>query len=160
MDLLKIINNKTIIYPLKSISKADAMQELLDYFYHLDYLTSTIKLLSYLDDQEKEFNSASGRGVAYHYHTSIEINETLAVLGISKEGVDYNAADGMLCHFILLILEPKDEPNKHRILINLFQNLIKDSKIKSQLLDINSSNEAEDIIKEWQNQNNISDDLL
>ena len=66
----------------------------------------------------------------------------------------------MLCHFILLILEPKDEPNKHRILINLFQNLIKDSKIKSQLLDINSSNEAEDIIKEWQNQNNISDDLL
>ena len=53
MDLLKIINNKTIIYPLKSISKADAMQELLDYFYHLDYLTSTIKLFSYLDNHEK-----------------------------------------------------------------------------------------------------------
>ena len=160
MDLLQIINNKTIIYPLKSTSKADVMHELLDYFYHLNYLTSTIKLFSYLDNKEQEFNSASGRGVAYHYHTSIEINETLAVLGISKEGIDYKATDGMLCNFILLILEPKNEPNKHRILINLFQNLIKDSNIKSKLLDINSSKEAEDILKNWQNLNNTTDDLL
>ena len=105
MKLLDKINSQTIILPLKSTCKNDVIHELLDYFYKLNYLTSTVKLFSYLDTQDKEFNSASGRCVAYHYHTSIEVNETLVVLGISKGGIDYQASDGLLCHFILLILE-------------------------------------------------------
>jgi PTS system nitrogen regulatory IIA component len=107
-----------------------------------------------LDTQDKEFNSASGRGVAYHYHASIEVKETLAVLGISKGGIDYHASDRLLCNFILLILEPKDNLNRHRKFISLFQNLIKDSNIKSKLLEATSTNEAETIIREWENKEN------
>ena len=86
MKLSEKINKKTIIYPLGSSSKEDALHELLDYFQSLDYLTATTKLFSYLSSKDKIFNSVSSRGVAYHYHTSIEVNDTLAVLGISKEG--------------------------------------------------------------------------
>jgi len=154
MKLLDKINSQTIILPLKSTCKNDVIHELLDYFYKLNYLTSTVKLFSYLDTQDKKFNSASGRGVAYHYHTSIEVNKTLVVLGISKGGIDYQASDGLLCHFILLILEPKDNPNRHRKFISLFQDLIKDSNIKSKLLEATSTNEAETIIREWENKEN------
>jgi len=159
MKLSEKINNKTIIYPLQSTSKQDTLHELLDYFQSLEYLTTTTKLFSYLDSKDKIFNSASGRGVAYHYHTSVEVNETLAVLGISKQGIDYNATDGLFCHFILLILEPTNHPNSHRKLINLFQNLIKNSNIKSKLLELNSSDEVEKIIKDWENSDNSFDIL-
>ena len=73
MKLSDKINNQTIILPLNSICKNEVMHELLDHFYKMNYLTSTVKLFSYLDNQDKEFNSAPGRGVAFHYHTSIEI---------------------------------------------------------------------------------------
>ena len=79
----------------------------------------------------------------------------LAVLGISKEGINYNATDGLSCHFILLILEPISHPNSHRKLINLFQNLINHSDIKSKLLELDSSNEVEKIIKNWENDDNV-----
>ena len=160
MKLIDKINTQTIISHLKSESKKDVIHELLDHFHNLEYLTSTVKLFSYLDDKEKQFNSASGRGVAYHYHTSIEVEETLAVLGISKKGIDYNAADGLRCHFILMILEPKNKPNKHRILINLFQNLIKNSNIKSKLLELNSNQDVEDVIRAWEKNEENNNDVL
>ena len=154
MKLLDKLNSQTIIPSLKSTCKNDVIHELLDYFYKLNFLTSTVKLFSYLDTQDKEFNSASGRGVAYHYHTSIEVKEMIVVLGISKGGIDYEATDKLPCHFILLILEPKDNLNRHRKFISLFQEMIKDSNIKSKLLESTSFNEAEKIINEWENKEN------
>ena len=154
MKLLDKINNQTIIFPLKSKNKNDVIHELLDHLYKLNYLTSTVKLFSYLNSKDKEFNSASGRGVAYHFNTSVEVDETLAVLGISKDGINYNASDGLLCHFILLIIEPQKSPNKHRKIINLFQDMIKDSNLKSRLLASDSSNDIEIIIKQWEEKEN------
>ena len=158
MKLSEKINNKTIIYPLKSNSKEETIHELLDFFQNQDYLTDTTKLFSYLNSGDETFTTAAGRGVAYHYHTSIEVQETLAVLGISKKGIDYNAADGLMCHFILLILEPTVSPNSHRRIINLFQELIKNPNTKSKLLELNSSMEADLVIKNWEN-NNLVDSI-
>ena len=160
MNLLDKLNKNTIIYPLASTCKQDVMHELLDHLLKLNYLTSTVKLFEYIDNKDKQFNSASGRGIAYHYNTSIEIPETTAVLGISKQGIDYGANDGLLCHFILLIIEPEHEENKHRILINLFQNMIKDSSIRKQLLNGSSLVELENIIKHWEEDQNTIDDIL
>ena len=150
MKLSEKLNTTTILSPLVSTSKEDALHELLDHFINLRYLTSCTKLFEYLKDDEQAFNSASGRGIAYHYHTSLEINDTVVTLGISEDGIDYKAEDGLLCHFILLILEPISKPNTHRIFINLFQDLIKNSNIKYKILEVNSSKEIENIIQEWE----------
>ena len=160
MNLLDKLNKKTIISPLVSICKQDVMHELLNHLLKLNYLTSTVKLFEHIDNKDKQFNSAIGRGIAYHYNTSVEISETVAVLGISKDGIDYGANDGLLCHFILLIIEPKHEENKHRILINLFQNMIKDSNVRSQLLIGKSPINLEQIIKNWEIEQNTINDII
>ena len=159
MKLSEKINTRTILSPLKSRYKEDVLCELLDHFVNLKYLTSYVKLFDFLKNDDESFNSASGRGIAYHYHTSIEVNDTVVVLGISQDGIDYDAADGLLCHFILLILEPINESNKHRVLINLFQDLIKNSKIKSNILEVNSNEQIEKIIQDWEI-NNQEDELV
>ena len=160
MNLLDKLNKKTIISPLVSICKQDVMHELLNHLLKLNYLTSTVKLFEHIDNKDKQFNSAIGRGIAYHYNTSVEISETVAVLGISKSGIDYGANDGLLCHFILLIIEPQHEENKHRILINLFQNMIKDSNVRSELLNGQSPIDLEQIIKNWEIEQNTINDII
>ena len=159
MKLSDKLNAQTILSPLKSTCREEALHELLDHFINLKYLTSCIKLFKYLKDDKKAFNSSSSRGIAYHYHTSIEVNDTVVVLGLSKNGIDYQAEDGLLCHFILLILEPISKPTTHRVLINCFQELIKDSNIKSNILEVNSSDEIEKIIQQWE-VNNEEDELI
>ena len=156
MKLSDKLEKNTILYSLHSQNKTDVLHELLDHFCDIDYLKTAVKLFSYLDSKSKTSNSASGRGIAYHYNTSVEITDTIAILGISKKGIDYNAVDGLPCNFILLILEPESEPNSHRLIINLFQSLIKDVNIKDQLLDAESCNEIANIICTWEeNQNKI-----
>ena len=151
MKLSDKINKKTIIYPLNSQVREDALQELLNHFQNNKYLKETKKLFSYLNSDQ--FKTMARRGVAYHYHTSLEVKETLAVLGISADGINYQSTDGLPCNFILLILEPMKNPNSHRKFINMFQEFIKTSNIKSELLKAESNDDIEKIISEWETNN-------
>ena len=108
MKLSDKINVKNIIFPLYSKNKQDVIEEMLNHCIKVKALTACTKLKHDLNHREKVFNAASGRGVAYHYNVSLEVNKIVTILGISNQGIDYNASDGVLCNFILLILEPSN----------------------------------------------------
>jgi len=150
MKLSSTITDKSILFDLDAENKTSAIKELLNHCINLDILSSAIKLNVYLNEKEKSFNSAVGRGIAYHYNTSVEVNDIVAILGVSKNGIDYNANDGLLCNFILLILEPTEESTQHRKLINLFQTMINDPTIKSKIIESKNPNEIIDVIQEWE----------
>ena len=151
MKLSDKINVKNIIFPLSSKNKQDVIEEMLNHCIKIKALTACTKLKDDLNHREKIFNAASGRGVAYHYNVSLEVNKIITILGVSNQGIDYNASDGVLCNFILLILEPSKEINQHRKIINLFQGLINNYKIKCRLLDVKDSGEIFRIILDWEN---------
>ena len=150
MKLSNILNNKNIILPIKSDNTTNAIQELLNRLLDLNYLTGTIKLHKFIDNKNKLINSAVGRGIAYHYSTSLEIKEQLAVLGLSHDGIDYNSPDGQKVHFVLLILDTQNESNLHRKLITRFQHFIKDSNLKTQAMDCKKVQEILDLILDWE----------
>ena len=155
MKLSEKINKKTIIYPLNSKTREDAIHELLNHFQNNKYLKETKKLFSYLNSDQ--FETMARRGVAYHYHTSMEVTDTLAVLGISLDGINYQSTDGLPCNFILLILEPMKNPNSHRIFINMFQEFLKTSNLTSELFKLESNCDIEKIIFEWEINNSNLD---
>ena len=84
--------------------------------------------------------SAAGRGIAYPHATSIEITELICVLGISKDGLNFNSPDGQLCHIILLTLSPKNDPCKHRKFITRFRTMLKNTPDIPTHLVINKKN--------------------
>ncbi len=150
MKLSDTLSSKTIIYPLSSKIQADAVQELLNCLLNQNFLTSTIKLFSFIDNHDKLLNPAVGRGIAFHYSSSVEIQSPVATFGISKIGVDYNSPDGQKVYFILLILDSVNEPIKHRKLITRFQHFINENNIKTNILDSESSTDIMDIIENWE----------
>ena len=150
MKLSETLNKQNIIYPLTSKNKSDAIQELLNGLLEQKYLTGTTKLYSFIDEHDKLMNPAVGRGTAYHYSTSIEIQQPVASFGISINGIDYDSPDKQNVHFIFLILDSVQDPVEHRKLINRFQHFINDSSVKSQLLTSYSSSSIMDIIINWE----------
>ena len=160
MNLRDKLIKETILVPMQAIRKGDAIQELLSHLRSLDILSETVKLLENIKEQEKIITSSAGRGIAYHYSTSIEIDDMIAVLGVSKAGIDYHASDGLSCNFILLILEPQSKEESHRHFIHCFQDMIRDISIKEKLLDASTNVEIEQIIKAWEDQLSIDTELL
>ncbi len=152
MNLSEILNRDTILYPLQSNDRESVIQELLSHLQKLDYLSAIVKLQSYIWEGEKITCSAAGRGVAFPHSTSIEVKELVAVLGISENGINYDSPDGQLCHLILLTLSPVDESDVHRRFINRFQHMLRDSSLRTELFDISSPLEAENIILHWEDE--------
>ena len=88
-----------------------------------------------------------------------EIDELICVLGISQKGVDYNAPDGQLCHFIVLTLSSLDEPNCHRKFISKFRSMIDHGDIRTQLLDAPNTASIFSTINEWEIKDALSEDF-
>ena len=105
MKLSQILSKQNIIYPLKSQFKDKAIQELLNCLLNQNYLTDTTKLFSFINNHDKLMHAAVGRGIAFHSSSSTEIENSVAVFGVSKDGVNYDSPDGQKVHFIFLILE-------------------------------------------------------
>ena len=159
MKLSAKLKNKNIMPSLKSEDKSSVIQELLGRLLNLNYLTSTIKLHSFIDSADKLINAAVGRGVAYHYSTSIEINEQLAVLGISQKGIEYNAPDGQKVHFILLILDTNEQSTSHRKLITRFQHFINETNLRSQIIELDSADDIMNIIIDWEEEHLLNEEI-
>lgn len=159
MKLCEILNEGSILLPVKSIQQNDAIQELLNHLQKMGHLSATTDLCTNMEAYEKAQSSAIGRGVAYPHCTSTEIDELICVFGISQKGVDYNAPDGQLCHFIVLTLSPLDEPNRHRKFISKFRSMIDHGDIRTQLLDAPNAASIFSTINEWEIKDALSEDF-
>ena len=159
MKLSNKLKRQNIILPLNSEDRSSAIHEMLDSLLELNYLTATVKLHSFIDNENQLINSAVGRGTAYHYSTSIEIEKQLAVFGFSPKGIDYNSPDGQRVHFILLILDTNDESTLHRKLINRFQHFINDLNYRTKVIDCKTVDELADLINIWEQEYLINEDF-
>ena len=154
MNLSDLLNEQTIYCPIVSNTRNSAIQELLNNIQSLGLLSSTIKLYQYIEQFENNQSTAAGKGIAYPHSTSIEIESLTCILGVSKNGLDFNSPDGQLCHIILLSLSPKNDPEKHRKFITLFRSMISNSNIRTSILEANSSTDILNIINEWEEKAN------
>ena len=114
MNLLNKLKEDTILVPLQSSTQSEVIRELLDHLQKLEVLSATSKLLSNITNKEEMLPSAAGRGIAYPHATSIEIDELVCILGISKTGIHYDNNRAHPCHIILLSLSPESNPDIHR----------------------------------------------
>ena len=159
MKLQDKIKNNTIIYPIKSTDKSTAIQELLNCLLEENFLTSTTKLFSFIEDHTKIMNPAVGRGIAYHHSSSIEVEDMVAVFGVSQSGIDYKSPDQQKVHFILLVLDPIDNPIIHRKFIHRFQKFINDLNIKTKLLECNSSQQIMKLVYDWEEEYLLNEEI-
>ena len=160
MNLRDKLIEETIFIPMAAINKEDAIQELLNHLQSLNILSATVKLFANIKEQEKKFTSSAGRGIAYPHSTSIEVDKLTCVLGISKEGIDFNSPDGHACHIILLTLSPANEPTEHRKFITRFRSMVENPEIRSNLHDSKNCTNILSIISEWEDSINRKDDVV
>jgi len=159
MNLRDKLKETAILLPMQASTQSEAIQELLVHLQTLDLLLGTSKLYAAITEKEVTLPSAAGRGIAYPHFTSIEIDDLVCVLGISKEGFDCNSPDGQLCHLILLTLSPKEDPCGHRKFITRFRIMFENPEVRFGLLEANHTSEIMDIIQNWEDDEAKTDDL-
>ena len=159
MNLLDKLKEDTILFPLQSSTHLEVIRELLDHLQKLEVLSATSKLLSNITNKEEMLPAAAGRGIAYPHSISMEVDELVCILGISKNGIDFNSPDGQLCHLILMTLSPNEDPSEHRKFITRFRTMCNNPDIRFNILDAPQNNNIIDIIQKWEENGAQTDDI-
>jgi mannitol/fructose-specific phosphotransferase system IIA component (Ntr-type) len=139
-----------IVLPMRAADRSTAIQELLEPLEKNHVIDSSHECLESILKRERRMSTGIGKGVALPHGLSKNLQEVAMVLGISPEGIDFNAVDGALCHIFVLLISPAQEPDKHLKLLSRLSKYLSDSEQRSALVDATTSEQVLEILRVWE----------
>ncbi|MEQ8850901.1 MAG: PTS sugar transporter subunit IIA [Phycisphaerales bacterium] len=126
MKLTDIVNRKAIIARLQAASRDDVIVEMIDSLIAADAVSEDLRqdLIDAVIAREKKGSTGFGKGVAVPHVKHKAIGKMTAAIGVSEDGVDFNALDREPVYSIFLLLSPEDQPEDHLLAMEvIFKNL-------------------------------------
>lgn len=130
MKLTEIVRTGAIVPQLAARERDDAVRELVAALVASGAAPaeSEHELVTRLLDRERKGSTGFGRGVAVPHVKHRAVNGIHAAIGISAQGIDFNALDKQPVYTVFLLLSPEDRPEEHlQAMETIFKNLSKDT---------------------------------
>ena len=109
MKITDVLPKRGIKVGMEARDKSSAIKELVDILGRVKDIGDKRALVKALVDREKLGSTGIGQGIAIPHAKSDKVNELIAVLGISKKGVDFEALDGEQVYLFCVPLSETDD---------------------------------------------------
>ena len=114
LALRELFPANRIVTDVASLDKESLFEELVDLIgstgsFNFDRSAA----LACVMEREALMSTAIRDGIAVPHGKSESINRMLGAIGMSKRGIDYDAADGKPVHIAFMILSPRHDPETH-----------------------------------------------
>ncbi len=115
MKLREIVDERSIITNLQAGSRDDAIKELIDALVASGTVGEAERdeFISAIIKREKRGSTGFGHGVAVPHVKHATIDKMAIAIGISHDGIDFNALDREPVYSIFLLLSPENRPEDH-----------------------------------------------
>jgi mannitol/fructose-specific phosphotransferase system IIA component (Ntr-type) len=115
MKMCEIVVRDAIITGLKSSGRDDVIGELVDALV-ASGVVPTDKRTEVVDavlERERRGSTGFGKGVAIPHVKRSGVTRLAAAVGISENGIDFNALDKQPVYAVFLLISPADDPEQH-----------------------------------------------
>ncbi len=153
MKLSDFIAPKALVPQLKGAKRDDVITEMVDAVIQSGGLDKSLRqeVIDQVVEREKRGSTGFGKGVAVPHVKHKKIKKMVATIGISEQGVDFNALDKGPVFSVVLLMSPQDKPDEHlQAMENIFRNLQKDT-FRKFLRQASTAEEILDLIQEADN---------
>lgn len=113
MKLSDLLDKQVILPNLRSKDKKGALEEMVRALNKAGKVKDPGTVLNLLLEREALDTTAFGQGIAFPHARIDGLTGPVAVLGISKRGVDFKAKDGHPVYLFFLFLTPTEETELH-----------------------------------------------
>ncbi|ENM5842743.1 PTS sugar transporter subunit IIA [Vibrio mimicus] len=113
MDITNLIEPELICLDLKANSKEGILIELVDLLDKAGKLTDKQQFLKDVWQREEIGNTGFEEGIAIPHAKSTAVALPAVVIGISRQGIDYGAEDGLLSDVFFMLASPDGEDHHH-----------------------------------------------
>jgi mannitol/fructose-specific phosphotransferase system IIA component (Ntr-type) len=130
MNLCEIVAKDAIVATLNASSRDEVVAELVDALVASGHIAKKQRdpVIESVLERERKGSTGFGKGVAIPHVKQKGLKEMVAGVGVSSDGVDFNALDGQPVYSVFLLLSPADDPEQHlRAMEIIFKNLSQDN---------------------------------
>ncbi len=133
--LLKYFDKDLFVGDLKANSKENVLVELIEPLIQKSFVKNKIILLETLKKRETLGSTGIGKGVAIPHCRTLAVSTIHIVLGISKNGIAYEAIDKKKVHlFFMIVAPPQEEANLYLPILGKIVEIVRDAKYRRLLL--------------------------
>ena len=127
MRIFKLLKQSHVFMELKENEKNKLLEELIREIKKRGLIDNEKAILDEILKRESLGSTGLEKGIAIPHALTDEVKEPFLALAVLKNGIDFEAADGMPTYVILLLLgEKKDPGNQLKILAHICR-LVKES---------------------------------
>ena len=146
-EFLRYFNAKLFLQELRSTSKDEVLNEMVDFVSHQTPLKDSQLILDMLNRREQLGSTGIGSGIAIPHGRSISSADILVAFGKSKEGIDYDSIDKKPVHLIFMIIAPpQEQSNVYLPFLGKLVEILKEEQVREKLQNAETYREFVDAL--------------
>ncbi|MCK5197231.1 MAG: PTS sugar transporter subunit IIA [Spirochaetales bacterium] len=146
MNLKKILNKNVAELELRGSSKQEIIENLLDILVKTGKVKDRAVALEALMAREAKMSTGIQQGIAIPHCKTDAVNELLACVGIKKDGVDFEALDGIPSKIFIMTLSPLTRTGPHVQFLAEISRVLTNEDMRTKLINAGSGDELISLI--------------
>ena len=151
MKFIDYVKPENIKLQLEGQTKDEVIEELVELLTESCCVDDADAILDAVMAREREGSTGLEKGVAIPHAKSDAVSRLSIVIGISNEGIDFDALDGKRSHLFFLMVAPTSESGPHVQAIAKIVKMIKIERFRDKLLKAKTSEEVIETINMVEN---------
>ena len=148
MKLAEYLCEQGISLSLQGGNKSTIIRNLVQLLTKTVSIKDVDAIIGLLEEREKLKTTGIGSGIAIPHCKSAEVDKVHIVIGISKEGIEFESLDQQPANFFFLLVAPEKGGSEHLKASAKIVRLFREEKVQEQLLQLNTSKEVIEFIKQ------------
>jgi len=150
MKLREIVVEDAIIPQLSSSKREDVVKELVEALVSCGSVDESMReeFVKAILSRERKGSTGFGHGVAVPHVKSPKIEKLTVAIGISPDGIDFNALDKQPVYSLFLLLSPEDRPEEHLDAMEAIFGNLQDDQFRKFLRQASSVEEVKTLLDE------------
>ncbi len=147
MAFIDLVNEEIVKTPLESRDKPDVLRELVQILKDAGQIDDYDAVLTAVQEREEKMSTGLQEGIAVPHGKSDSVSGLKLAVGISPEGLDYDALDGEPSKLFFLLVAPPDQSGPHVAALSEIAKLALSKGLCKALIHAENAQEVVELIR-------------
>jgi len=135
MNIVSLLSERRVLPEMGAGTLDEVLAEMVGHLVATGDLAelSHAPVLEALAAREERVSTGIGYGVAIPHCYSESLSAPVALFGRSRNGIEFNACDNALVHFVVLLVVPENQPNSHLQTLSAIARLFSQHAVREKM---------------------------
>ncbi len=154
MVLGEALSPKAIKINLESVEKDEVFEELIEELVSITPGLDRQTVLKAVLERESKMSTGVLPGIAVPHGKTTAVKGVKGVIGISREGIEYDSLDGKPVHVVILLLSSPESSELHLRVLKHLARLLENASFYNELMTQKSAQDVYDLVCRYEEELN------